>query len=94
MIVRNTNAGGKSIFDADKTTAVNLYRQNLQTEFVKALASIVNTGAGYDNPTRAAVLSTLKKVKTFLATTVSPNEQTKSHRTNLNFLIDKALVIK
>ncbi len=83
----------KAIFDADKTTAVNLYRQNLQTEFVKTTANIVN-GQGYDNPTRAAALSTLKKVKTLLITTVSPNEQTKAHRTNLNFLIDKALVIK
>ncbi len=83
----------KAIFDADKATAVNLYRQNLQTEFVKTTANIIN-GGGYDNPTKAAALSTLKKVKTLLATTVSPNEQTKAHRTNLNFLIDKALVIK
>jgi hypothetical protein len=84
----------KAVFDADKNTAVNLYRQNLQTEFVKAQANIVNTGGGYDNATRAAALSTLKKVKALLATTVSPNEQTRAHRTNLNFLIDKALVIK
>ena len=84
----------KSIFDADKNTAVNLYRQNLQTEFIKTTAAILNTSPGYDNATKAAALYTLKKVKTMLATSLSPNEQTKAHRSNLQFLIDKALLIK
>ncbi len=84
----------KSIFDADKNTAVNLYRQNLQTEFVKTAAGILNTAPGYDNATKAASLYTLKKLKTLLATAVSPDEQTKAHRLNLQFLIDKALLVK
>jgi len=84
----------KAIFDADKGGAVNLYRQNLQTEFVKGAANILNAPAGYDNATKAAALNTLKKVRILLATAVSPNEQTKAHRLQLNFLIDKALVIK
>jgi hypothetical protein len=84
----------KAVFDADKNTAVNLYRQNLQTEFVKTAAAILNTAPGYDNATRAASLNTLKKVKTLLSTAVSPNEQTKAHRLNLNFIIDKALLVK
>ena len=84
----------KAIFDADKNTAVNLYRQNLQTEFVKTAASILNTAPGYGNATRAASLNTLKKVKTLLSTALSPNEQTKAHRLNLNFIIDKALLVK
>jgi hypothetical protein len=84
----------KSIFDADKNGAVNLYRQNLQTEFVKTVAAILNTAPGYDNATRAASLNTLKKVKTLLASAVSPNEQTKAHRLNLNFIVDKALLVK
>jgi len=84
----------KAIFDADKNGAVNLYRQNLQTEFVKGAANIANSTAGYDNPTKAAALNTLKKIKTLLAIAVSPNEQTKAHRIQLNFLIDKALAVK
>lgn len=84
----------KAIFDADKKTAVNLYRQNLQTEFVKSVAAILNTAPGYGNATKAASLNTLKKVKTLLATATSPNEQTKAHRLNLNFIIDKALLVK
>ena len=84
----------KAIFDADKGGAVNLYRQNLQTEFIKGAANIMNAPAGYDNATKAAALNTLKKVKTLLATAVSPNEQTRAHRLQLNFIIDKALSVK
>ena len=84
----------KSIFNADISGNVNLYRQDIQTEYVKNLAAIANSMGGYDDPSKAAALSTLKKIKTMLARAVSPNEQTKAHRVNLNFLIDKALVIK
>ncbi len=84
----------KAAFDADKTGAVNIYRQNLQTEIVKGLANIVTTSMMHDNISKASALSTLKKIKTLLASAVSPNEQTKAHRTNLNFLIDKATAIK
>ena len=82
------------MFDADKNGSVNLYRQNLQTEYVKGAANIANSTVGYDNATKAAAINTLKKIKTLLATAVSPNEQTKAHRIQLNFLIDKALAIK
>jgi hypothetical protein len=84
----------KAIFDADRGGAVNLYRQNIQTEYVKKMINIEDAMAGYDNPSKAAAYSTLKKIKALLATTVSPNEQTRAHRSNLNFLIDKALVVK
>lgn len=79
------------IFAADLKGNVNLYRQNLQTEFVKATAAIVAAPGGYDNASKAAALSTLMKVKQQLATATSTDEQTKAHRTALNFLIDKAL---
>jgi len=84
-----------SIFNEDLKTNVNLYRQNLQTDFVKRLALIVtSTTIAYDNPSRAAAYSTLKKLRTVLGGAVSPNEQTRAHRANLIFLIDKALVVK
>lgn len=83
----------KGIFNEDLKTSVNLYRQNLQTEFVKGTAAIANATAGYDNASKAAALSTLKKVKSLLAGAASPDEQTKAHRTNLNFIIDKALSV-
>jgi hypothetical protein len=82
------------IFAADLKTNVNLFRQNLQTEFVKALASIVSAPGGYDNASKSAALFTLKKIRTQFVNVVSTNEQTKAHRTNLAFLIDKALAVK
>ena len=80
-------------FDADMKGSVNVYRQNLQTEIVKALAATMSSPV-YDNVSKAAALSTLKKIKGMLAGAVSPDEQTRAHRTNLTFLIDKATVIK
>ncbi len=83
------------VFREDLNRSVNLYRQNLQTEFVKALSSITNNPlAQYDNASKAAALSSLKKVRTMMATAVSPDEQSKAHRTQLLFLIDKAIAIK
>ena len=83
-----------AIFDADIKTDVNLYRQNLQTEYVNMIAKIVNKGDDYDNASKAAALNTLKNIKEKLNKSNSNNEQTKAHRANLQFLIDKALVIK
>jgi hypothetical protein len=85
----------KDIFDEDIQGNVNLYRQDLQTDFVKKLAVIVASPDGmYDYPSKAAAYSTLKKIKTLLAGSVSGNEQTRAHRANLNFLIEKAIVVK
>ena len=86
---------GRAIFSADLAGNVNLYRQDIQTEYVKDLALIAATQMSlYDDPSRAAALMELKKIKAMLTRAVSPNEQTKAHRTNLNFLIDKALLVK
>jgi hypothetical protein len=84
-----------AVFAADLKTNVNLYRLNLQTEYVKGLAGIVSAPVSpYDNASKAAMYLALKKIKGMLATAVSTDEQTKAHRANLNFLIDKALAVK
>jgi len=84
-----------AVFNADLKTNVNLYRLNLQTEYVKGLAAVVSAPASpYDNASKAAMYNTLKKIKGMLATAISTDEQTRSHRSNLNFLIDKALAVK
>ena len=84
-----------AVFAADLKTNVNLYRLNLQTEYVKGLASIVSAPVSpYDNASKAAMLLALKKIKGMLATAISTDEQSKAHRANLNFIIDKALAVK
>jgi hypothetical protein len=82
------------VFDADIKSDVNLYRQNLQTEYVRMLSNILLRGNSYDDPSRAAALNTLRAIKEKLNKANSNNEQTKAHRANIQFLIDKTLVIK
>ena len=81
------------IFDEDLKTDVNLYRQNAQTELVKKLANVL-TDPRYDNVSKASALNTLYDIRMKLGRAKSNNEQTKAHRANLSFLIEKALVIK
>jgi type I restriction-modification system DNA methylase subunit len=81
------------LFDEDLKTDVNLYRQNIQTEFVKK-ATFILSDPRYDNASKAAAYNTLKELKDKLKKASSSNEQTKAHRANLVYLIDKALVIK
>lgn len=85
----------KACFDADLRTNVNVYRQYLQTAFIKQASIIIDPKtSGYDDVARAAALNTLKKIKTLLAGAVSTNEETKAHRGNLLFLINAALEAK
>jgi hypothetical protein len=82
----------KACFDADIKGNVNVYRQYLQTAFVKQATAIMDIkNPGYDDVSRAAALNTIKKVKLQLATAVSLNEETKAHRGNLLFIINNAL---
>ncbi|MBE2230005.1 MAG: zinc-dependent metalloprotease [Chitinophagaceae bacterium] len=82
----------KACFDADLKGNVNVYRQYLQTAFVKQAAMIMDPKVpGYDDVSRAGALHTLKKLKTQLALAVSPNEETRAHRNNLLFLINNAI---
>ncbi|MCE3282930.1 MAG: hypothetical protein K0Q66_1667 [Chitinophagaceae bacterium] len=84
----------KSLFDADIAGNVNVYRQYLQTTYVKNLANLVN-GQGVDEVTKAAARHALKKVKTKVAAAVATaNEETKAHRSNLVFLVDDATIVK
>jgi len=82
----------KSIFDADMKTNVNVYRQYLQTAFVKQLITIMEPKSPlYDDVSKAAALNTLKKIKAQEATGLSTNEETRAHRGELIFLINKAM---
>jgi len=83
------------IFDADLGKDVNPFRQNLQTEFVKAAVSITAAPGGYDNASKAAALSAITNIKSKLAGSMTGNdEQTIAHRRNLVFMIDKAMAVK
>lgn len=89
------NDVAKGIFDADMAGNVNVYRQYLQTTYVKNLTALVTATQGVDEVTKAAARHTLKKLRTKLATAApAANEETKAHRGNLVFLIDNSLAVK
>jgi hypothetical protein len=83
-----------AIFKADIGGAVNIYRQNLQSEFVKGAIAIVEAKTGFDNASKSGAYNTLKKIRTMLGAAVSPNETTRAHRGMLIYTIDKALATK
>jgi hypothetical protein len=80
----------KNVFDADINGNVNVYRQYLQTSFVKTTAQLVENPA-LDQVSKSAVFYTLKKLKSKLAVATAGNEETKAHRANMVFIIEKAL---
>ena len=80
----------KNVFDADINGNVNVYRQYLQTSFVKTTAQLLENPA-LDQVSKSAVFYTLKKLKTKLTTAAMGNEETKAHRANMVFIIEKAL---
>ena len=85
----------KGIFSADLAGKVNVYRQYLQTQYVKMLANMISSPmSGYDDVAKADALYSLKKIKSMLSTAASPDEDTKAHRANLVFLIDQATTVK
>jgi hypothetical protein len=80
------------IFSADLKTNVNVYRQYLQTNYVKGLLNIQDPkSSGYDDVAKAGALNTLKKIKTLMTAAVSTNEETKAHRANIIYLINYGL---
>jgi hypothetical protein len=81
----------KAVFDADINGNVNVYRQYLQTSFVKNTTQLVADNSPLDNVSKAATYYTLKKLRSKLNAAVIGNEETKAHRSNMVFIIDKAL---
>jgi hypothetical protein len=83
----------KQIFDADINSDVNVYRQYLQSSFVKSAGQLLADNSPLDNVSKSATYYTLKKLRTKLANAVSTNEETKAHRAALIFSIDKSLKV-
>ena len=81
----------KNVFDADLNGNVNVYRQYLQTSFVKSSVQLLADNSALDQVSRSVIFYTLKKLKSKLASTAVANEETKAHRAAMIFLIEKAL---
>jgi hypothetical protein len=91
-VMNDLNSG---IFAEDLKTNVNVYRQYLQTNYVKGLLSIQDPKTSmYDDVAKAAALNAVRKIKTLMSSAVSTNEETKAHRANLVYIINNALEAK
>jgi len=82
-----------NIFEADLGGNVNLIRQNLQTDYVKALIGILEAKTGYDHASKAGALATLNDLKVKLAGAPGADAQTTAHRQSLHFMIEQALSV-
>jgi len=82
-----------NIFAADWDGSVNLIRQNLQTDYVKALIGILEAKTGYDYTSKAGALATLNDLKGKLAGAAGADAQTTAHRQSLLFMIEQALSV-
>ena len=85
----------KAIFDADKTTAVNSTRQNLQVEYVQQLANILDAknASKYNHVARSNALYQLQQIKTMQQRAPVINTPTSAHRAHVVHLVDKALEV-
>ena len=79
------------IFAADLKTNVNVFRQYLQTAYVESLLLIVDDKSMHDDIAKAAALNTLRKIRTQMATAISTNEESRAHRANISYLINRGL---
>ncbi|RYY90059.1 MAG: DUF5117 domain-containing protein [Chitinophagaceae bacterium] len=80
------------IFAADAATAVNVYRQNLQTEYLRLLLDIVTDRYNqYDAIAQAAALDAVQRIRSRQAVAPTPNAETRAHRNNLVYLVKKTL---
>jgi hypothetical protein len=83
------------IFSDDLGGAVNVYRQNLQSEYTRMLIGIVSDAYGqYDAVAQAAALQAVQRIERQQSAASSPNAETRAHRNSLVFQIKKALSTK
>lgn len=84
----------KACFNEDMSGSVNVYRQNLQNDVVNRLTEIANDNTrSYGNASRAAAYYQLKTLRSSLATAQAGDLQTKAHRSNLVYILDKSLSV-
>ncbi len=84
----------KGIFDADMSGNVNVYRQYLQSSFVGGLTRLMSDASPIDQVSKSACLYTAKKLRSKLAAApATANEETKAHRANMVFMLDRALKV-
>lgn len=76
-----------AIFEADKKSSVNTFRQGLQVEYVSRLIKALDIKNGYDPISRGAVVAEISKIEA-IAKLSATDEATKAHRQHLLWIIE------
>jgi hypothetical protein len=78
-----------AIFDADKKTSVNTFRQGLQVEYLNRLIKAMDVKNGYDPVSRGVVVSEINKIEG-IAKLPSTDDASKAHRQHLLWIIEES----
>jgi hypothetical protein len=81
-----------AVFEADRRTNVNTFRQNLQIEYVNRLATVIRDAPTnpYDFVARSAALANLRRIDSMIAGK-GGNAETRAHTEHVRHLIRVAL---
>ncbi len=80
-----------AIFAADLRGDVNTFRQNLQTEYVRQLISIVADEDDYDHTSRSMALFQISEIERLLSRKRGGNLETRAHTQSILYLIERLL---
>jgi hypothetical protein len=82
-----------AIFSDDLKSNVNTFRQNLQMEYVNRLIAMVSgeTKAQFDYLSQSAALANLRQIENMLAGNRGANAETRAHRGNILYTIQRGL---
>jgi len=80
-----------AIFAADLRSDVNTFRQNLQTEYVERLVSIVDDEGDYDHTSKSMALYQVREIERMLGRKRGGNVETQAHTQNILYLIERLL---
>lgn len=85
-----------AIYKDDAKTDVNIFRQGVQTEYVRRLVAITTPPgeASYDYPSQTMALHELRQIKSMLAKAKSADVLTQAHREAVLLDIERALAVK
>ena len=83
----------RAVIDQDLKTDVNMFRQNLQVEYVHRLIGIMNSkgDSGYDYVSKTAAFDNLVQIRKRISKRYGFSAETQAHRQFLSHQIDVAL---
>ncbi len=78
-----------AIFESDKKTNVNSFRQGLQVEYLNRLIKALDVKNGYDPVSKGVIVSEIAKIEA-LAKLAGSDESTRAHRLHLAWIINES----